>query len=199
MSEGSFASLNPSLLARKGGAKPAMRPQLAPLNPAGMAAANLEDLGWNDMGDKEPASHQHEAEVLHLTPEPANQQAQEEARKLAEDADRALAVAREPAVRKEREQLAERIAEPDLVPQALARKAPQDTNSTAQPRGRRSALGRGKRAAFTLRLDAERHLKLRLASTVKGRSAQQIVTEALDKLLDGMPEIDSLAAQVKQR
>ena len=31
MSESGFASLGPSLLARKGGAKPAMRPQVAPL------------------------------------------------------------------------------------------------------------------------------------------------------------------------
>ena len=31
MSEPGFASLGPKLLARKGGAKPAMRPQLAPL------------------------------------------------------------------------------------------------------------------------------------------------------------------------
>ena len=31
MSESGFASLGPTLLARKGGAKPAMRPQIAPL------------------------------------------------------------------------------------------------------------------------------------------------------------------------
>ena len=53
-----------------------------------------------------------------------------------------------------------------------------------------------RRAAFTLRLDQERHLKLRLACTVRGRSAQQLVTDALDGLLAQMPEIDSLAAQV---
>ena len=43
MTEASFASLNPTLLARKGGAKPAMRPQLAPIPDA--SPANLEDLG----------------------------------------------------------------------------------------------------------------------------------------------------------
>jgi hypothetical protein len=55
-----------------------------------------------------------------------------------------------------------------------------------------------RRAAFTLRLDAKRHLKLRLASTVKNRSAQQLVTAALDKYLAEIPEIEALAAQVKR-
>jgi hypothetical protein len=60
------------------------------------------------------------------------------------------------------------------------------------------AAKRGKRAAFTLRLDPDRHLKLRLACTIRNRSAQQIVTEALDALLGGMPDIDKLAAQVER-
>ncbi len=54
------------------------------------------------------------------------------------------------------------------------------------------------RAAFTLRLDQQRHLKLKLASTIKGVSAQQLVTEALDLLLEEMPEIETLAAQVRR-
>ena len=62
---------------------------------------------------------------------------------------------------------------------------------------RKSAKLQGKRAAFTLRLDQERHLMLRLACTVRGRSAQQLVTDALDALLAEMPEIASLAAQVQ--
>jgi hypothetical protein len=56
----------------------------------------------------------------------------------------------------------------------------------------------GRRAAFTLRLDAKRHLKLRLASTVKNRSAQQLVTQALDKFLAEIPEVEALAAQLKR-
>lgn len=60
------------------------------------------------------------------------------------------------------------------------------------------AVDQGKRAAFTLRLDAERHLKLRLASTIGGLSAQQIVTDALDAFLSDMPELATLAAQVKR-
>src|SRR5690606_4531313 len=61
---------------------------------------------------------------------------------------------------------------------------------------RRSAIDDGRRAAFTLRLDAQRHLKLRLASTIRNRSAQQLVTQALDKFLAEIPEIEALAARV---
>lgn len=53
-----------------------------------------------------------------------------------------------------------------------------------------------RKAAFTLRLDADRHLKLRLATAVAGRSAQQMVTEALDVFLASLPEIDRLAQQL---
>jgi hypothetical protein len=65
MSDTGFASLSPALLARKGGAKPAMRPQ----NTGGVtdgkaAAANLEDLGWNDMGDDDQAQS---ARVVRIT------------------------------------------------------------------------------------------------------------------------------------
>ncbi len=66
----------------------------------------------------------------------------------------------------------------------------------AAQRPARSALADGRRAAFTLRVDADRHLKLRLACTIANRSAQQLVTDALDRLLDDLPELSSLAAQV---
>ncbi len=55
---------------------------------------------------------------------------------------------------------------------------------------------RAAKAAFTLRLDQERHLRLRLACAMNHRSAQQIVTEALDVFLRARPEIESLALQV---
>jgi hypothetical protein len=51
----------------------------------------------------------------------------------------------------------------------------------------------GKKAAFTLRLDGERHLRLRLATAVTGQSAQQIVTGALDAMLASIPEVEALA------
>lgn len=105
-------SLLPSLLARKGAARPAMRGQLAPA--AGTAAtAQLEDLGWNDLGHDYPA------------PAPAG----------------------------------------------------------------------SRRKAFTLRLDAARHAKLRLACTARNRSAQQLVTEAIDKLLHDLFQVADFAAQ----
>ena len=44
-----FASLSSGLLARKGAARPAMRPQ-----GFGQSGASLEDLGWNDMGFEPP-------------------------------------------------------------------------------------------------------------------------------------------------
>ena len=44
-----FASLSSGLLARKGAARPAMRPQ-----GFGQSGAGLEDLGWNDMGFEAP-------------------------------------------------------------------------------------------------------------------------------------------------
>lgn len=144
MSEANFASLNQSLLARKGGAKPAMRPQSGIPSVAATAEA-LEDLGWNDMGSEEPSN---------VVPIAA----------ASNDAGDASAVT-----------LSKKPAAP-----------------------RKSALKQGKRAAFTLRLDAERHLKLRLASTIKGESAQQIVTEALDALLNDIKELDALAAQMPQ-
>ncbi len=58
------------------------------------------------------------------------------------------------------------------------------------------AVARNRKSAFTLRLDAERHLKLRLACAITGRSAQQIVTQALDDLLNDLPEIDRLTQQL---
>lgn len=161
MTEANFASLNPGLLARKGGAKPAMRPQLTPISEA--TAPNLEDLGWNDMGDNDDLPEQ--AQVLQLTP--ATRADQED-----EDAEPETLLAEKGA----RAQLRE-----------------VETRMTRQP-----ASKQGRRAAFTLRLDPQRHLKLKLASTITETSAQQLVTQALDRMLDDMPELSALAAQVKR-
>ena len=196
-----FASLGPTLLARKGGAKPAMRPQLAPLT--GMAGAQaaqaavqdleeLEDLGWNDMGqDDDDEVHDpiaHEAQVFALTPAPANAEAEAQSR-VVDAAARAemAATVGEPAVLRQQRDVIASIGGQNREPQ------------NREP-GRRDPVRRqsadARRAAFTLRLDAKRHLKLRLASTVKNRSAQQLVTAALDKYLAEIPEIEALAAQV---
>ncbi|MCZ8172495.1 MAG: hypothetical protein ACK442_09125 [Novosphingobium sp.] len=151
-----FASLSPTLLARKGGARPAMRPQLGALTPDALAR-QIDDLGWNDMGDDvDPAPV---AEVVSITPDvPAPR------------------MAPVPAVVNQQSEVARLVAAP-----------------------RRSALADGRRAAFTLRVDSERHLKLRLACAIRNRSAQQLVTEALDRLLDELPDVADLAAQVARK
>lgn len=166
MSETSFASLSPALLARKGGAKPAMRPQnTSGVTDAKSAAAGLEDLGWNDMGDEEPVQSARVVSIgsASTAPEQYHDQHHEHS-----------------PVRATIERIAAKLEAP----------------AQARPNTLKKAANDSRRAAFTLRLDQERHLKLRLACTVRGRSAQQLVTDALDVLLAQMPEIDSLAAQV---
>lgn len=54
-----------------------------------------------------------------------------------------------------------------------------------------AARGEGRRAAFTLRLDADRHFRLKMAGLLLDRSAQVIVTEALDKYLSEVPGMSS--------
>lgn len=80
----------------------------------------------------------------------------------------------------------------------ITRKSVKDFKS-AIPLRKDAAANSERRAAFTLRLDAERHLKLRLASAITADSAQALVTEALDRFLDDMPEIDALAEQAKRK
>ena len=111
MSEQTFASLNPTLLARKGGAKPAMRPQVAVVPDGGAAAHNLEDLGWNDMGDAPQADN--DSKLLQLTPEPANAEAEAEAHRNDElaEADLANVISEKPAVVEQQEFLANKVVE----------------------------------------------------------------------------------------
>lgn len=182
-----FASLGPTLLARKGGARPAMRSQIANINAPELAppADSLhEDLGWNDMGED------HTAEFLPLTP--ANEDGGYESDSIV------------PRHEPEIEQAANATNAAPAMPAVPAAIAPVASvarigpRSPAKPKERRSALESGRRAAFTLRVDADRHLRLRLACTIRNRSAQELVTEALDKLLAEMPDLDTLASQVKR-
>ena len=57
----------------------------------------------------------------------------------------------------------------------------------------------GRRAAFTLRLDRGAPPQAAPGLHGRGRSAQALVTEALDAFLGTMPELEMLAAQVKRR
>lgn len=183
------ASLSSSLLARKGQARPAMRPQgFVGLNPA----TAQEDLGWNDMGDDAA----HTAHVQQFAPEP--QPIQHPVPK--------------PQVLRQIEQLDERFSKPEPAPQQVAPQPvvePQPAPVPAPaPMAKRQALppiaaervarevAKKSKAAFTLRLDNDRHLRLRLASAVTNRSAQQIVTEALDAFLESLTEVEALARQV---
>ena len=190
-----------------------------------MGGAHLEDLGWNDMGFEPPKpaavpvrDEDHDAfgdEIdeqprVHpsgLTPvqSPVHTQQAEIADRLGVDEDEAEEAeefdetaepyegedAPEPEAAFEpapiAEQLAPRVVAPVAVP--APRRAPLP----------RSAPGGKSKAAFTLRLDPQRQLKLRLACAVNGRSAQQIVTDALDQLLTEMPELDAMAEKAKRK
>ncbi len=204
-----LASLGASLLARKGGAKPAMRPQAPGMVQVNTQAAaqSLEDLGWNDMGEEDDAAD-HSAQVLQLTPAPHNPEAEAKTdsgspkpkvRTMHEELAARLAESGQdagdgPAIPlRKREALAEDVAKPS--PKVAVKPADEPPAEAPAPRLPAAA---SRRAAFTLRLDAKRHLKLRLASTVRNRSAQQLVTEALDRFLKDIPEIEALAAQVQR-
>ena len=195
-----LASLSGHLLARKGAARPAMRPQMQPLNREETPGNDqLEDLGWNDMGEAEDGRHT--ADILPLTPAPKSAEAgaaaeaddREAAAQLAQNA-RAIAhadvpnIAAKPQVVRQREEIAAKLKQPE----------PASAPKKKQPTFHNKDLDDARRAAFTLRLDGDRHLKLRLACTIRNRSAQQVVTEALDRLLGNMPELESLFAQVKR-
>lgn len=76
----------------------------------------------------------------------------------------------------------------DIVPMPAKR-----ADTMRRPRRPRAQPGSKEKAAFTLRLDKQRHLKLRLASAVTGQSAQKMLIEALDRMLEEMPELEALA------
>ena len=208
-----FASLSSGLLARKGAARPAMRPQ-----GFGQMGSGLEDLGWNDMGFEPPRPvlapvtdeaddavvvrpnpvtglspvHAVQDEIVHrLVSEPADEEEEDEtAEPVPADVPPLSEVLAHPVVA----DMPVEAPTPAPVVRAMAPVA----RAPMAPRASRAVAGKGK-AAFTLRLDAERHLKLRLACAVTGTSAQQIVTRALDELLASMPELDAMASRAPER
>ena len=215
-----FASLSSGLLARKGAAKPAMRPQ-----GFGQMGMGLEDLGWNDMGhshqaptnsyepgEPAPLPEHVPSSIAALTPaprqspqpRPVEQEIPQSRAAEEEIPPRPVAQAAPPPVVEQQRAVEAAFAEPaqQVTPESLAasntkRPEPVPPASRQAPVTRqRSAPGDKAKAAFTLRLDPERHLKLRLACAVTHRSAQQIVTEALDEFLTSIPEIDAIASHV---
>ena len=226
-----FASLSSGLLARKGAAKPAMRPQ-----GYGTFGHSLEDLGWDDMGYAAPQPTEHvPSSISALTPAPGGrshndqphlhdeEEADEQAHWSPEEAyeqpgeeeefeepavigqQRALEQSFEPEQpesldRAEQFEAAEPVAEPAPVV-TLPKRKPVAIVAPPPPPARAARpvavdLPARAKAAFTLRLDPDRHLRLRLATAVTRRSAQQIVTGALDEYLNSLPELDALAEHV---
>jgi hypothetical protein len=182
----------------------------------GQVGNGLEDLGWNDMGFEPPKPADAARDATHdafgedvvehprahptgLTPvgSPVHDQQAELAERLyecEEDSD-------EDQVDETAEVFEAAAIDEPIVIDVPAAAAPAMSRAPAPrraPRPRSVAGSKGK-AAFTLRLDPDRHLRLRLACAVDGRSAQQLVTDALDKLLERMPGIDGLAAKAKTR
>nr|WP_246333048.1 hypothetical protein [Sphingomicrobium lutaoense] len=86
----------------------------------------------------------------------------------------------------------------DVVPMPTRQAQPAKPRRVRREVRSRAAPGSKEKAAFTLRLDKSRHLKLRLASAVTGRSAQKMLIEALDRMLEEMPEIDALAERAPE-
>ncbi len=56
----------------------------------------------------------------------------------------------------------------------------------------------GKKVAFTLRLDPRRHALLRACCTAERRSAQALLIEALDRLVDATPGLEDVLAQLPE-
>ncbi len=207
-----FASLTSGLLARKGAARPAMRPQFLENK-----NASLEDLGWNDMGEGNgPYGDLPEhvpSSIAGLTPAPRQPDAEMQAHDI---------VAPLPPVVEQQRAIEAHFGEAPEMEDEAAREPAEASEETVEPAAENAelsvvdlgrigevvplpprpreqgSLARGK-AAFTLRLDEDRHLRLRLATAVQNRSAQRIVTDALDTYLNALPELDTLAQQVPAR
>ena len=209
-----LASLSAGLLARKGGARPAMRRQPLGSGPAPLNSGGYDDLGWNDMGyDVDPDQSGEPAQMLDLKPlltgsvlahnVEAEQAVEEgvggELTQLVEptepteimgvDADYVAEAPAIPEIVRQQESLIDRVAA--VARKVEARPAPKTPKAKA-PRTLRAR----EKAAFTLRLDAERHLRLRLASAVTNRSSQLILIDLLDEYLASLPEIDAMASRL---
>ncbi|WP_159714221.1 hypothetical protein [Sphingomonas sp. AX6] len=189
-----FASLSSGLLARKGQAKPAMRPQ----GFLGMSPVPTDDLGWNDMGydagyDGHPPMEAVAAPVQAEVPQVVRQREMLGERFPAEPVEEApVAAATMP------ESVVEPAFEPIVEVAAPVAVRPV-SDGTLKRLGRETKAKKGAKAAFTLRLDTERHLRLRLASAVTNRSAQNIVSDALDAYLGELTELDGLVERVPGR
>nr|WP_188235784.1 hypothetical protein [Sphingopyxis sp. LK2115] len=204
-----LASLSAGLLARKGGARPAMRRQPLGSGPAPIGSMGYDDLGWNDMGyDVDPDQSSEPARMVDLKPlltgsvlahnvEAEHAVDESEGHELVAGrfdvdpgAEDVMAEASDvPEVVRQQESLIERVAAVARKVEARPEPAPKKDKAPRAVRAR-------EKAAFTLRLDAERHLRLRLASAITNRSSQLILTDLLDDYLASLPEIEAMASRL---
>jgi len=111
--------------------------------------------------------------------------------------------------------MAETSPEPEPTPQVLVERAALERSlglaaedethatlplATALRIGRESAAQTSaKKAAFTLRLDGDRHVRLKLAAAITNQSSQHLVTQALDAFLQTLPAVEALVAHLPAR
>lgn len=153
------ASLSANLLARKGGARPALRPGLS------LASSRLVV----DKPEPVPASGVPDRIDVNVA---------------------ADAFAQAPAARaKKGARKAGKAAQASSTDRQISAKPP-----LGQFKSMPSAGAKERKAAFTLRLDSDRHLKLRLVSAHRNESAQAVVVAALDRYLAELaPELPAAA------
>ena len=177
-----FASLSSGLLARKGDARPAMRRQLNNGHVETSAHA-LDDLGWNDMGYDVNPDHDAPMDYDH---------------DMGHNPLAAAVPEVKPEVKAQQDRSAPAAPVVSIAPVKSVQpvKSAPITSVVTKAKMPRAAAGSKDKSAFTLRLDGDRHLRLRLACAVSNRSAQQLVTAALDAFIESMPEIGALAAQI---
>lgn len=196
-----IASLSGVLLARKGLARPAMRRPAAVLGTNGNAAFAQDDLGWNDMGydvDPDPTTPMDYDHSFHganplagAVPDVKHQQD-----RIAEEFEAEEAEAGFDSFEGEEPSATASMTVVTMTPEPAVRPIDRKRTTDAPRSKMRAKPGLKDKAAFTLRLDGERHLKLRLACAIRHQSAQNLVTDALDAFLESMPEIGHMAATV---
>lgn len=175
------ASLTSSLLARRGDARPAMRRQA--IGHLHMPVAPQDDLGWNDIGDDRNQALPEEIAV------PAIYEV--EALEVPQAHDEPVDAALSP-LAPQLEAISQRLGE---LPSESSFK-PMLSRGKASKRSIKAELAAARKAAFTLRIDSDRHLRLRLLSALANRSSQQLLIEALDALLSRHDEVEDLAGRV---
>ncbi|WP_242137312.1 MULTISPECIES: hypothetical protein [unclassified Sphingomonas] len=181
-----LASLSSTLLARKGQAKPAMRPQ--GFGGFGAMAGGQDDLGWNDMGGTEaPPAPNPPAPAPSIPPVLAQREV------LREDV--AAAIIPSPAAPRTITMKPVSVATATRIGRETHQKHSAKAEGAKRSGPKTGAAGQA-RTAFTLRLDQDRHLRLRLASALQNASAQLLVTAALDQFLQTLPEVDALVSQL---